>query len=160
MASGNSYFDDFRTKSEVMDTAKSDDMSEVIEYVNDPAHIARKPTLAVSSSVRELLECPVCLNAMYPPIHQVISEIWKPLLPLLFSTWILHYIFLFTDEKYKHRVGSKLCMLNYFNVVPLRLYALKWYAYYRKEYICICYWYKCSKNVHGIIRGGYSYAVC
>lgn len=75
MASGNSYFDDFRTKSEVMDTAKSDDMSEVIEYVNDPAHIARKPTLAVSSSVRELLECPVCLNAMYPPIHQVISEI-------------------------------------------------------------------------------------
>lgn len=75
MASGNSFFDDFRTKSEVMDTAKSDDMSDVMEYVNDPAHIARKPSLAVSSSVRELLECPVCLNAMYPPIHQVIYDI-------------------------------------------------------------------------------------
>nr|GMD62660.1 E3 ubiquitin-protein ligase SINAT5-like isoform X2 [Ipomoea batatas] len=29
-----------------------------------------KPNVAVSSNVRELLECPVCLNAMYPPIHQ------------------------------------------------------------------------------------------
>lgn len=75
MASGNSYFDDFLAKSEIIDTANSDDMTDVTEYANDPAHIARKPSLAVSSSVRELLECPVCLNAMYPPIHQVISEL-------------------------------------------------------------------------------------
>ncbi|KAL1828231.1 hypothetical protein DCAR_0207427 [Daucus carota subsp. sativus] len=70
MASGNPYFDDFRTKSEIIDSANSDDMTDVTEYANDPVHIARKPSMAVSSSVRELLECPVCLNAMYPPIHQ------------------------------------------------------------------------------------------
>lgn len=27
----------------------------------------------VPSSVHELLECPVCTNSMYPPIHQVCS---------------------------------------------------------------------------------------
>lgn len=26
-----------------------------------------------STSVHELLECPVCTNSMYPPIHQVCS---------------------------------------------------------------------------------------
>ena len=46
-------------------------MMDVGEHVNDPSQTALKPNLAVSSSVRELLECPVCLNAMYPPIHQV-----------------------------------------------------------------------------------------
>ncbi|MBA0566527.1 hypothetical protein Golob_011337 [Gossypium lobatum] len=40
------------------------------DAVNDPTQAAIKPNVTVSSSVRELLECPVCLNAMYPPIHQ------------------------------------------------------------------------------------------
>ena len=30
-----------------------------------------KTGLAPTSSVHELLECPVCTNSMYPPIHQV-----------------------------------------------------------------------------------------
>ena len=30
-----------------------------------------KTSLAPTSSVHELLECPVCTNSMYPPIHQV-----------------------------------------------------------------------------------------
>lgn len=33
--------------------------------------VARKAAGAPASSVHELLECPVCTNSMYPPIHQV-----------------------------------------------------------------------------------------
>jgi E3 ubiquitin-protein ligase SIAH1 len=29
------------------------------------------PLITPSTSVHELLECPVCTNSMYPPIHQV-----------------------------------------------------------------------------------------
>ncbi|KAL9686590.1 hypothetical protein QQ045_030982 [Rhodiola kirilowii] len=36
--------------------------------MNDSAQSTFKPI--VSTSVRDLLECPVCLNSMYPPIHQ------------------------------------------------------------------------------------------
>ncbi|KAJ8500513.1 hypothetical protein OPV22_011065 [Ensete ventricosum] len=46
------------------------DMVEVSEHVNDHVQHSPKPNISVASSVRELLECPVCLNAMYPPIHQ------------------------------------------------------------------------------------------
>ncbi|KAK7845974.1 e3 ubiquitin-protein ligase sinat5 [Quercus suber] len=70
MASGNPFFDEMRSKPEVIDPPQSEDMLDVGEHVNDPAAISLKPNLTVSSSVRELLECPVCLNAMYPPIHQ------------------------------------------------------------------------------------------
>ncbi|KAF9688771.1 hypothetical protein SADUNF_Sadunf01G0022800 [Salix dunnii] len=41
------------------------------ESVNVPAQTALKPNVTVSSSVRELLECPVCLNVMYRPVHHV-----------------------------------------------------------------------------------------
>lgn len=71
MASGSPFFDDVRTKSEVIDPPQSEDMMDVGEGVNDATLIPLKPNATVSSSVRELLECPVCLNAMYPPIHQV-----------------------------------------------------------------------------------------
>lgn len=71
MASGNPFFDDMRTKSEVIDPPQSEDMLVIDESVNDAGQNALKPNATVSSSVRELLECPVCLNAMYPPIHQV-----------------------------------------------------------------------------------------
>lgn len=30
-----------------------------------------KPVISPTSGVHELLECPVCTNSMYPPIHQV-----------------------------------------------------------------------------------------
>lgn len=29
-----------------------------------------------ATSVHELLECPVCTNSMYPPIHQVCFSFW------------------------------------------------------------------------------------
>lgn len=35
---------------------------------------ARHP-MTSNTAVHELLECPVCLNVMYPPIHQVSSFI-------------------------------------------------------------------------------------
>lgn len=71
MASVNAYFDDIRSSPEVVDPPQNEEMMDVGEHVNDPAQTALKPNVTVSSSVRELLECPVCLNAMYPPIHQV-----------------------------------------------------------------------------------------
>ncbi|KAH9618200.1 hypothetical protein KSS87_001612 [Heliosperma pusillum] len=70
MATGNPYFEDVRAKPEVIDPPSSDEMTDVLENVVDPALSAVKPNLTVSSSVHELLECPVCLTAMYPPIHQ------------------------------------------------------------------------------------------
>lgn len=71
MSSGNSYYDDLRTKPEVIDLSVNEDTLDVGEHVNDTAESALKPNVAISSNVRELLECPVCLNAMYPPISQV-----------------------------------------------------------------------------------------
>ncbi|KAL6010042.1 hypothetical protein ACLOJK_000473 [Asimina triloba] len=70
MASGNTYFDDTRCKLEVVDSPQSVEMVEISEQVDDTSQQAAK-SKAIASSVRELLECPVCLNAMYPPIHQV-----------------------------------------------------------------------------------------
>ncbi|KAM7264495.1 hypothetical protein ACFE04_002178 [Oxalis oulophora] len=68
MASVSPFFDDLRTKPEVIDPPQNEDMLDVGETLNDQTNI--KSNLIASSSVRELLECPVCLNAMYPPIHQ------------------------------------------------------------------------------------------
>ncbi|RWV76856.1 hypothetical protein GW17_00062418, partial [Ensete ventricosum] len=31
----------------------------------------RSPVMSPATRVHELLECPVCTNSMYPPIHQV-----------------------------------------------------------------------------------------
>ncbi|KAK1277376.1 E3 ubiquitin-protein ligase SINAT3 [Acorus gramineus] len=69
MASVNSYFDEMRKNPEVTDLPNSDDPMEA-ENLDDPVHHLPKSSIAVASSVRELLDCPVCLNAMYPPIHQ------------------------------------------------------------------------------------------
>lgn len=71
MSTGNSYYDDLRNKPEVIDPPQDEDLMEISEQMNDPSQNTLKPNATVSSSVRELLECPVCLNAMYPPIHQV-----------------------------------------------------------------------------------------
>ena len=71
MASGNPCFDDVRSKPEVIDPPQNQDMMDIREAVDGPTQNELKPNVAVSSSVRQLLECPVCLNAMYPPIHQV-----------------------------------------------------------------------------------------
>lgn len=74
MASGSAYFDDVRVSPEVIDppSPRNDDNLEVIEHVvGDHIRHSPKSNVVVASNVRELLECPVCLNAMYPPIHQV-----------------------------------------------------------------------------------------
>lgn len=68
-----SYFDDGRDNPEVIDPPQIEDAMDVTEHehVHDTSQIALKPNVLATSSVRDLLECPVCLNAMYPPIHQV-----------------------------------------------------------------------------------------
>lgn len=71
MATGSPYFDDVRGKPEVINSPSSEDMIDVVEHVIDPTQTSVKQNPIVSSSVYELLECPVCLTAMYPPIHQV-----------------------------------------------------------------------------------------
>lgn len=71
MASSHPFFDDIRSRTSV-DPPQIEESTEIGEIVNEPPQTALKPHGTVSSSVRELLECPVCLNAMYPPIHQVI----------------------------------------------------------------------------------------
>lgn len=71
MTSSNPFFDDIRSRPGV-DPPQTEESTEIPELVNDPIQTVVKPNGTVSSSVRELLECPVCLNAMYPPIHQVV----------------------------------------------------------------------------------------
>ncbi|KAM3207339.1 hypothetical protein ACQJBY_062515 [Aegilops geniculata] len=44
--------------------------SNVIELVGDVIELSGKPNVTVSTNVHELLECPVCLVPMYPPIHR------------------------------------------------------------------------------------------
>lgn len=65
------YFDDLRCQPAVINPPQNEDCTDIGEHMNEPAQHTAKPNVTVSSSVRELLECPVCLNAMYPPIHQV-----------------------------------------------------------------------------------------
>ncbi|KAL4269551.1 hypothetical protein GQ457_HM001580 [Hibiscus cannabinus] len=73
MASGNPFFDDLRSKPEVINPPQNEDILGS-ESVNDPTQPATKPNFVVYSSVRELLECPVCLNAMYPPIIRFVHR--------------------------------------------------------------------------------------
>lgn len=39
--------------------------------IRKSAAVGAKMGMASNSAVHELLECPVCMNIMYPPIHQV-----------------------------------------------------------------------------------------
>uniref|UniRef100_A0A0V0IHT6 Putative ovule protein n=1 Tax=Solanum chacoense TaxID=4108 RepID=A0A0V0IHT6_SOLCH len=53
---------------------------ESAEFKNSPfrkaaAVVGGKNGAGSNSAVHELLECPVCMNPMYPPIHQVDSSI-------------------------------------------------------------------------------------
>lgn len=70
MASGNLFLDDLQNKGEVIDHPQNEDIMDC-ESLNIPTQAAVKPNGIVSGSVRELLECPVCCNSMYPPILQV-----------------------------------------------------------------------------------------
>ncbi|XP_031474937.1 E3 ubiquitin-protein ligase DIS1-like isoform X1 [Nymphaea colorata] len=73
MASINLFLDDVlrENKPVVIDLSQNEHVLEANERVNDSVqHAVPKQSATVASNVRELLECPVCLNAMYPPIHQ------------------------------------------------------------------------------------------
>ncbi|MBA0601896.1 hypothetical protein Gorai_002099 [Gossypium raimondii] len=72
MASGNPFFDDLQNKGEDIDHPQNEDIMDC-ESLNIPSQAAVKPNGTVSSSVRELLECPVCCNSMYPPILQCLN---------------------------------------------------------------------------------------
>lgn len=65
------FLDDMRASPEVVEPCKNEEIMDVSEHVSDHVQHSPKPNVSVASSVRELLDCPVCLNAMYPPIHQV-----------------------------------------------------------------------------------------
>jgi len=69
MASSHPFFDDIRSRSSV-DPPQTEKLTEIGELVNQPLKTSLKPHRTAPSSVREGLECPVCLNVMYPPIHQ------------------------------------------------------------------------------------------
>ncbi|PPR88290.1 hypothetical protein GOBAR_AA32395 [Gossypium barbadense] len=43
--------------------------------VNSISNIVGPTAIAPAASVHELLECPVCTNSMYPPIHQELGDI-------------------------------------------------------------------------------------
>ncbi|XBH64760.1 hypothetical protein VPH35_118458 [Triticum aestivum] len=62
------YLDDI--DAEIIDPPKNE-MFDVAELIGDVIEHSRKRNVIVSTNVRELLECPVCLVHMYPPIHQV-----------------------------------------------------------------------------------------
>ncbi|CAI0461826.1 unnamed protein product [Linum tenue] len=72
MASGNPLFEDTTSKAGVVELDPPHQVEELCQGMNDPnSQPSMKPNITVvSSNFRELLECPVCLNAMYPPIHQ------------------------------------------------------------------------------------------
>ncbi|KAJ6812242.1 E3 ubiquitin-protein ligase SINAT2-like [Iris pallida] len=59
-------------ESQTSDNVVSIDRNELADIqVSKPSSVSGvKASLSSSSSVHELLECPVCTNAMYPPIHQ------------------------------------------------------------------------------------------
>jgi len=63
------YIDD--SHAEVIDPPKNEEMLDVTELVGEHIQHSPKPNVTSYGNVRELLECPVCLSAMYPPIHQV-----------------------------------------------------------------------------------------
>jgi len=69
MASSHPFFDDVRSKSSV-DPPQTEKLTEIGELMNQPLQTSFKPHGTTTSSVRKGLECPVCLNVMYPPIHQ------------------------------------------------------------------------------------------
>lgn len=41
-------------------------------YKKTASSLVENPGMASNNDVHELLECPVCMNLMYPPIHQVL----------------------------------------------------------------------------------------
>lgn len=60
-----------------------------------PTNNAVSPAISPATSVHELLECSVCTNSMYPPIHQVCSVflVYKVKKVLIFSVGVKIFFF-------------------------------------------------------------------
>lgn len=60
-------------ESQTSDSELSVDRNDLAEVPpSKPSSVSGvKAIVSSSSGVHELLECPVCTNSMYPPIHQV-----------------------------------------------------------------------------------------
>lgn len=84
MSSGKPLLVDVRSNSETLRLTETDEPFEVCKELNDSAQSVFKLNTTASTSFRELLECPVCLNSMFPPIHQVF--LWHSLLSGLNSS--------------------------------------------------------------------------
>jgi hypothetical protein len=48
------------------------DTADDVGFATIHPHLDASSMVASGRSVHELLECPVCINSMYPPIHQVL----------------------------------------------------------------------------------------
>ncbi|KAK7243374.1 hypothetical protein RIF29_38168 [Crotalaria pallida] len=64
------FFDDDIRSIPSVDSPQMEESIDVNELLNDPMHTALKFNGTITSTIRELLKCPVCLNAMYSPIYQ------------------------------------------------------------------------------------------
>lgn len=54
---------------------------------NNINNVIGSTAIAPATNVHELLECPVCTNSMYPPIHQVLCHEFLSPDPVLFVYW-------------------------------------------------------------------------
>ena len=71
MTFSNMFFDDMHINPEDMGLPKKEDMLGPSELLADSIQCAPQSQTSITNSVHELLGCPVCLNAMYPPNYQV-----------------------------------------------------------------------------------------
>lgn len=76
---GSSYMDvpEFHPSNQDSSPIGSSTESENSQLSKKIASSVSKLGLSSTGSMHELLECPVCTNSMYPPIHQVISLDFK-----------------------------------------------------------------------------------
>ncbi|XP_042046414.1 E3 ubiquitin-protein ligase SINAT5-like isoform X1 [Salvia splendens] len=58
-----------------------------------PSHSHNHTLINPITTVHELLECPVCTNSMYPPIHQVLFIVFKIQSCIFVIHWISIFIF-------------------------------------------------------------------
>lgn len=70
MASGKIHCADIHDLSEVLDPSPLNSLDPEMGEVKNTNRVTVKSNITAASSVHELLECPVCTNSMYPPIHQ------------------------------------------------------------------------------------------
>ena len=66
---------------------------------NNANNIVGPTAITPATSVHELLECPVCTNSMYPPIHQVSIFPYLSLVSVVELVFLCKWVFVFVVEK-------------------------------------------------------------